>query len=171
MGGIARRSVSGLLFEHPEPLAGGALRDQRGETALSRLLLLRAGHPVRGEPLVVRSLGTVELPGLPVGLDLLLVARPEAGGLALDRAGARPLRVGLRERREPGRRHAALLLQHGHALDVHVAPDALRLARREPDAIARRVDAVADAVDPAEAQRLVDRLRPGDAGPARAPLV
>jgi hypothetical protein len=36
---------------------------------------------------------------------------------------------------------------------------------------ARVVDRTADAIDPAEAERLVDRLRPRDAWPARALLV
>src|SRR5438477_11490573 len=46
------------------------------------------------------------------------------------------------------------------AIDVHRAPDASAAARREPDRVADIVDAFADPVDPAIAQRRVDRFRP-----------
>src|SRR4029453_5978345 len=48
---------------------------------------------------------------------------------------------------------------------------AVRFPRREPVHVAVVVDALPDAVDPSEAQRLVHRLGPGDARPARTPLV
>src|SRR5688572_25559247 len=63
------------------------------------------------------------------------------------------------------------LLQFTEALDVDRAPVAARLARTEPYRVAGIVDASAHAVDPAETERLVNRLRPGDAGLARTLLV
>src|SRR5207245_4016201 len=57
------------------------------------------------------------------------------------------------------------------ALDVDRAPDAASAPRREADRVAPVVDAAADPVDPPEAERFVDRLRPGDARAARVALV
>jgi hypothetical protein len=75
-----------------------------------------------------------------------------------------------REGFEPGRLHPAEPGQLRHARDIHRAPDALRLPRREADRVALLVDAAADPVDPPEAQRLVDGFGPGEARLARAPL-
>jgi hypothetical protein len=72
---------------------------------------------------------------------------------------------------EPGGRHPPLLDQLLRAPGVHRAPDAARLARREADRVAVAVDAAAHAVDPAEAQRLVHRLGPGDARQSTTLLV
>src|SRR5689334_18182662 len=55
--------------------------------------------------------------------------------------------------------------------DVDLAPVAARLAGREADRVAVLVVAAADAVDPAEAQGHVDRLRPGHARLAAAALL
>jgi len=61
-------------------------------------------------------------------------------------------------------------VQLGEALQVDAAPLARRLPRREPDRVVLGVDPAAQAVDPAEAQRLVHGLRPGDARlPGRHP--
>jgi len=57
------------------------------------------------------------------------------------------------------------------AADVDRAPDAARAARREADRVALVIQALADTVDPAEAQGCVHRLGPGDARRARAALV
>ena len=73
-------------------------------------------------------------------------------------------------RRRARRMHPALRLQLPDALDVDLAPDALLPPRREAD-LPCRVAAARDAVDPAEAERLVERLLAGDAGLARADLV
>src|SRR5438093_2610556 len=154
-----------------QPPSRRAARDQRPEVAGARLFLLPADDPPRGQALVVRRLRAKKIPCLLVRLESLLVRRPQPGVPPLERVHAGPLGVGLRERGQARRRHSPELLQRGHALDVHVAPDALWLPRREADAVARLVDAVAHAVDPAEAESLVDRLGPRDAGPARAFLV
>jgi hypothetical protein len=45
-----------------------------------------------------------------------------------------------------------------HALDVDATPDAPRLARREADTEAHIVQAPPNAVDPAEAERLIEGL-------------
>ena len=57
------------------------------------------------------------------------------------------------------------------ALDVDRAPGGRRLPRGEADCVARLVDAGAPPVDPPVAERLVDRLRPGDGRPAGRNLV
>src|SRR4029453_9074117 len=67
--------------------------------------------------------------------------------------------------------HQARLGEFLRALDVHRAPDAPGLPWCEADRVPLGVDRPADAVDPAEAQGLINRLRPGDAGLSRALLV
>src|SRR5690606_41690690 len=47
------------------------------------------------------------------------------------------------------------------ALPISLAPDALRIPRREAIHVALAVDRLPNPVDPAEAQRFLDRLFPG----------
>jgi len=54
------------------------------------------------------------------------------------------------------------------AFDIRSAPDAARLARRETDRIVDLVDPFPLPIDPSEAERFVDRLRPCDTGLTRA---
>ena len=75
------------------------------------------------------------------------------------------------ERALTGRLDASLGDELVEARDVLGAPDAAGPPRREADRVAVLVEAAAHAVDPTEAQRLVDRFRPRDAGLARALLV
>src|ERR1043166_801313 len=49
------------------------------------------------------------------------------------------------------------------ALAVHAAPETRLRARRKPDCVALGVEPAPQPVDPAETERLVHRLRPGDA--------
>src|SRR5262249_53982267 len=70
-----------------------------------------------------------------------------------------------------GGAHEAEVGQLGDLVDVDLAPDAGRFARGEADGVGLVVEALADAVDPAEAQGLVDGLRPGHAGAAAVSLV
>src|SRR5436190_21543887 len=171
MNGTSTAYQRSRLGEQAQPSSRFRVGDQPGQAPLPRLFALRA-HDVVGEgPLVPGSLRLEEGPGLLVGSELLLMGATELRVASLVCVDARPLRVGLREGGQPGRGHPSELLQGGDALDVDVAPDALRLPWREPDAVADLVDAVAHAVDPPEAERLVHRLRPRDAGPARGALV
>src|SRR5690606_24125663 len=68
-------------------------------------------------------------------------------------------------------RHAAELGERCDPGHVHRTPDAGRLPRGEPDAVRLFTQASTDAVDPAEAERLVDRFGPGDARSSGAFLV
>lgn len=49
------------------------------------------------------------------------------------------------------------------AVDVYIAPNTARPARRETNRVAGLVNFLADAVYPAEAERLIHRLGPGNA--------
>jgi hypothetical protein len=115
-----------------------------------------------------RTSGLIERPfaesSISVGVELRRLA-------SLERVDAGALLVAPLERRQPGGRHPPLLDQLLRAPGVHRAPDAARLARREADRVAVAVDAAAHAVDPAEAQRLVHRLGPGDARQSTTLLV
>src|SRR6266513_2422586 len=132
MNGTAPAYQRSRRREQPQPPTRLGGRDQRGQAPLPCLFPLRA-HDVVGEgPLVPGSLRPEERPGFLVRLERLLIRRAQPRVASLVCVDARPLRVGLRERRQAGGRHAAELLQGGDTLDVDVAPDALRLARREP---------------------------------------
>src|SRR5688500_15432863 len=74
------------------------------------------------------------------------------------------------ESREPGRADAPRFLQLLEPPDVHVAPLALRLSRRPALFEAVVVDPIQDAVDPAKAQRLVERFAIADAAMLRVHL-
>src|SRR6185295_6434381 len=74
-----------------------------------------------------------------------------------------------RQRRAAGRMHATGGLEARGMRQFDLAPVALRLARREAHAEARLVEAAPHPVDPAEAERLVERLLVGEPG-ARAGL-
>ena len=92
----------------------------------------------------------------------LLVGR-ERSQLALVRVDRRSWpAVRASNARDPGRSHPALLRQRRDLRDVDRAPVAALAPRREPlDVAPSRRSAASDAVDPADAQRLVDGLRPG----------
>src|SRR5438045_2130440 len=66
---------------------------------------------------------------------------------------------------------APLRDQRLHPADVDGAPDAARLAGRKADGVTAGVDTPPDPVDPAEAERLIHGLRPGNARPAGPLLV
>jgi hypothetical protein len=56
-------------------------------------------------------------------------------------------------------------------LDIDAAPDAAGPARAKADGVTVFVDTPADTVDPAETERLINRLGPGNASLAGALLV
>src|SRR4051812_23875606 len=163
---------SALRGEGADAAPVGRVLDQLCEAPLAGRLALGADHPVRGRPPVPGRLGVEELRRRGARAQLLLVLRRELRGLALlvgvDR---RAVVAAALERGEARGPHEALVDELPHALDVDRAPVRARLARREADRVRLVAQAAAHAVDPAEAQRLVDRLRPGDAPPRAALLV
>ena len=86
-----------------------------------------------------------------LGLELRSVA-------LLERVDPRAILAPARERGLPGGPHPALGAELRHLGDVDLAPIARRLARCEALDVALVVDAPHHAVDPAEAERFVDRL-------------
>src|ERR1700722_1695982 len=67
--------------------------------------------------------------------------------------------------------HPSFAPEYAHPLDIDRAPDRLRFSRREADLVGMLVDALANAVDPAEAKRCIDRLGPAQTWAPRAALV
>ena len=67
--------------------------------------------------------------------------------------------------------HQSLFAEFADALDVDGAPDAPLPARCETNFIADLIDGFSYPVNPAKAQRLIDRLWPGDTRLARVFLV
>src|SRR5580704_15491930 len=67
--------------------------------------------------------------------------------------------------------HEPRLRKLSRSVNVNGAPDAPRLTRSEANLVAHRINALANAVDPAEAECAIDSFRPGDAGEARVALI
>ena len=72
---------------------------------------------------------------------------------------------------EAGRLHVSLFDGRLSTFDVDAAPDTAGSAWRETNRVAGSVDALANTVDPAVAEGLVNGLGPGEAWFARAFLV
>src|SRR5829696_128572 len=146
--------------------------DQRGQPASTRFLALRADDPENCRLPVARRLRLEELPRLVVCPELLLMLRAELGLVpVLVRVDPRLLRHPSLECFDPGRVHAPRTGELLHVPDVDEAPVAAGLARRKADGIALVVDPPPHSVDPAEAERLADRLGPGQRGEAGVLLV
>src|SRR5207248_2678648 len=103
-----------------------------------------------------------ELPCLPVCTELLLISRIELTEGVFIRVNRRLILAPVFKRPQPGAFHLAELRQFRHTGDVDGAPVADRLSRRETDAVTLVIDATSHAVDPSEAECLIDRLGPGD---------
>src|SRR6266542_540684 len=159
-GGSRRRRAA----EQPDPQAGGRIFDEPLEPAPPRFLLFGAhDEEDRDAPIAIR-LRLEERPRLPVCLELFLERRIERHGPApFERIEVRLLRIPSLECAQARRQHAGLFDELLRAARVHRAPDAVPFPRREPDHVAVHVDALAQPVDPADAQRFVHRLGPGDA--------
>src|SRR5262249_15016895 len=138
---------------------------------LSCRVLLGADDPRDAHAPVRRWLGLEEPPGHIVSPEQLLFVLGERGRPGLVRIGASFRRFPYLERLEAGRAHASLLDQLLSSLHVDAAPDAARPARGETDLVITVVDALSVAVDPAEAERLIDCLGPGDARTSSLRLV
>jgi hypothetical protein len=136
-------------------------RHEGMESFGARCLLLRADdEPVDLAP-VARRQCFVEGPSGLVLLELVdLSGRELRKFLLLVRGGSRPGLSSKGEDLQACLSHSPGGLEFRHALDVDRAPIRVWLARGEPDLVVVLVDARADAVNPAKAQRLVYGLRP-----------
>ena len=74
---------------------------------------------------------------------------------------SRPVLASISVYRQPRRSHQPLLNQDFNTLDIHGTPGADRLSRSETNHVPGFIDALAYAVNPTVAQRMVDRFRPG----------
>src|SRR6185436_6395912 len=167
-GATAREGPSLLALEPREETAVGAERDQRVEPAQPRVVLLRAHHVPGGEMAVPGGPRLEEGPGLRARAEAPLERAREGGVRARDGVDARRLLVPLLERGATGGTHPSGRLELLDALDVDEAPHGAGFARREALAISSLVHALAHAVDPAEAERFVERFPVRDARLARA---
>src|SRR6185503_3940614 len=167
-GATAREGPSLLAVEPREKTAVGAERDQRVEAAQPRLVLLRAHHVPGGEMAVPGWPRLEESPGLRARAEAALERARESRVRARDRVGARRLLVALLERGATRRAHSSGRLELAYALHVDDAPHRAGLARGEALHVPALVHALAHAVDPSEAERLVQRFPVGDPRLARS---
>src|SRR5690606_9908112 len=135
-----------------EPAAGGGVFDEGGQAAVTGILTLGADHPVGCAALVPGCLILKELPRCLIGFERRFLLRAECRGLVLLKGvDGRPVFPALFESDDSGRTHAPFLGEVRNLGHVHLAPDAPVPARGEADSVALVVDALAPAVDPAEA--------------------
>lgn len=107
-----------------------------------------------------------KVPGSFLGTELPLCGWIEFRGVALFVGIGSRLILGPFKCLQTCKMHETKLGELLHTCDIDRAPIAPGFSRCEANAISGRVDAVADAVDPAETERLVYRLGIGDAWPA-----
>src|SRR4029077_18565736 len=125
-------------------------------------LELCADHPPGCSPSVRWRAGLPEAPRIGIGLELLQVGRWKVIRPVLVRIDAGPLRRARLERGQTRRTHASLVCQFADAANVRDAPIASLGAWGEPRGVDLIRDPVGDAVDPAEAEGLVDGFGIGD---------
>src|SRR5262245_36206743 len=179
------RRRSTFPFDPQAPLAPGVFRpvqwtdrtpcsgavDQRREALQPRGFLLCALHPMCGGAPVPWGLRLKPRPGASVGSKLPGIPGCETRCFhLLVRIQSSLLTVPPFVDLEAVWADALGAHQVADPSQVDCAPDASETARSEADSVGIDVDTVPHAVDPAEAQRLVHRLGPGDAGPAGVAL-
>src|SRR5262249_53732985 len=148
-------------FQQIDAAPAPGLGDQDVEPPALCRFLFGTDHPPRRDALIRRRLRREEAPRIAAGLELLRERGRQLRILSLLEAVDCGLRFApLLDRRGPRRSHALAPGELGDAADVHSAPDAAGTPRREPDLVAAGVDALAYAIDPSEAERLVNRLGP-----------
>src|SRR5262249_21744814 len=152
------------------PGAAGAAVDESGEPPLASLLALGAHHPMRRRPPVPGRLSLEVGPRLLVAAESARERGREFDRRLLERVDPGPVLVARFVGRQARPRHAAGFDQPLDVADVHPAPDALRLPRAEANREAVVVQAMADTVDPPEAERFVERLPVGEAAIRRMGL-
>src|SRR5579859_2335516 len=133
--------------------------------------LFGADHPPDGGTLVRGRLRLEVGPRGSVGAELALVRSTQRMLILLEGIDARARFGAPGKGRQPRWAHAPLRGQFAHPRDVHRAPDAGGLARRETGRIALGVQGSTHAVNPAEAQRLIYGFGIADARSARLLLV
>ena len=124
-----------------------------------------ADDPVGAHALVPRGLGTEEFPGGLVGAKLFFLFASELRALSLFvRVDGGFVFVACSEGLEASWMHQALLCELSDKANVDGAPGAGGLAGGETNCVAGFVEALANAVDPAEAEGDFHGFGPGDAG-------
>jgi len=151
---------SGRCDELPETAAVRGLLEQLLESPAPRVLPLRTDDPPDRDATIRRRLRLEEGPGGRIRLELPGELLTELLRWPLVGVDGRPSRIPRLEGGNACGSHEAALRQLFDAGHVHGTPDAPRAARGEPDRVAHLVAALSHAIDPAEAECLVDRLSP-----------
>jgi len=128
------------------------MTDEFGKALEFCLFPLRADDPKGANPLVPRSLRAEEFPSGFVGAKLLFLLTRELGVLSLFVRIDGLLFVASSKGLETGRVHQSLLCQLSNEVDVDDAPVAGGLTGSEANHVADFVDALSNAVNPAEAE-------------------
>src|SRR2546425_610078 len=163
----SRASRSLLLRARKLRKSSPSLRmfDEKRKPLQPRLFLFRADDPPSGHPLVPRSLRTEEIPSCFVCAKVFSLFSREPGVLLLFVGiDAGFFCAACCKSFEACRVHQHHFCEGLDALDVNGAPSAGGPARSEANHVAGFIDALSNAVDPAEAEGHVYGLWPRDAG-------
>src|SRR2546421_3158097 len=136
--------------------------DELFEASHFGLVAFGAHHPVRSRHSIRRSLCLEKFPGSLVLAKRSLAWRVEAPRAVFVRVDPRPCLVPFLERRPSAWVDEAQVVQVSEPFDVDIAPDAALAPGRDPLRRAVIAQRVANAVDPAEAELLVDNVLPRD---------
>ena len=158
-----------LKSSHPSSLR--RLFDQFIETLESRLFLLCADHPPIHHFTVRRRLRLEKLPRSFVSFELSQIRFDQFRTSLFVGIDAGSILFACFIRFQAGGLHSFFFDQSLDVADVHCAPNAAGLARRETNLVTIFVDVLADAVDPPKAESFVNGFRPVDARLARVLLV
>ena len=157
-----------FLFGEGEPGDSSlilGMMNELGKTVEFGFFPFGGGDPISAYPLVPRGLGKEKFPGELVGTELLFLVASEACAFALFvGVDAGFLFVARGESFEAGRMHEAVSCELSDEVNVDGAPGAGGFARSEADGVAGFVEALTNAVDPAEAKGDFYRFGPGDTG-------
>src|SRR5260370_1241111 len=144
------------------------MADEFGEPLDLCFFSFGTDDPMCCHPLVPGSLRTEEFPSRFVGAKLLFLFTSELGVLALFvGVDARLFCVAGGKSLETGGMHQPLLGELSNEVDVNCTPVAGGLAGSKTDRVAGFVDALSNAVDPAETECNLYGFGPGDAGLCR----
>src|SRR5882762_9644376 len=140
------------------------MADELGEPLELCFFPFGSDDPIRAHPLVPRGSGTEKFPSGLVGAKLLFLLATEAGALSLlVGVDAGFLFAACGKSLEAGGIHQTLLCEVSNEVDIDGAPGAAGLAGGEANCVAGSVEALANAVDPAEAECYFYGFGPGDA--------
>lgn len=157
----ALTSISGSAFRLPQASSLRRFCHQLIETLESRLFPLCTDDPPVHYLTIRGRLRLEELPCCFISFQLSQIRLDQIRTSLFVRINAGAIFFAIFIGFDPGWLHTIFIEQSFDVPDVHRAPNAGRLPRRETNPIAVFIDILAQAINPTKRELLVDRFRPG----------